>query len=368
MDKKAIDDIVHMLKDQLGLGHKTLIGLDIGLSAIKCSFVENDGRGNYILTKFASVELPEAALIDDEIQKEEEIVEAIKECVGSLRLATNLVNMGISGPNTVARKLQLAGGTKDEIADQVEWEAEQYLPFPIEEGSMSFHILGDNEGGGVDVLVCAARSDILLNFKDLIELAGMRANIVDLNLTALTNVFELVMGDKLLDPEPSYMILDFGAQKTGCVIYKKSKIQFTKEMSIGGLMITEEIQRQLGVNYEEAEDLKTTGDENGNLPEEILEIIDDVAENFFSEIKKTIDFYVSSTSDESLVGCFITGGGAMLPGLVEGLEALLGVDVSILNPFEAFEYNEKNIPKEMINAIAYRGVVSLGLGMRDVDR
>ena len=88
---------------------------------------------------------------------------------------------------------------------------------------------------------------------------------------------------------------------------------------------------------------------------------------FFSEIKKTIDFYVSSTSDESLVGCYITGGGAMLPGLVEGLEALLGVDVSILNPFEAFEYNEKNIPKDMINAIAYRGVVALGLGMRDVD-
>jgi type IV pilus assembly protein PilM len=363
-----IEEIIHVLKDALNLGHKTLIGLDIGLSSIKTSYVESDGRGNFILTKYSSIELPEASIVEDEIQKEEEVVEALMECVSSLKLSTNLVNLGMSGPNTIARKIQLAGGTKDEIADQVEWEAEQYLPFPIEECSMAFHTLGDNEGGGVDVLVCAARADILLNYKDLIEAANMRISIVDLNLTAITNVFELVMGDKLDDPEPSYMILDFGAQKTECIIYKKRKIQFTKEMSIGGVMITEEIQRQLGVNYDEAEDLKTTGDENGNLPEEILEIIDDVAESFFSEIKKTIDFYVSSTSDESLIGCYITGGGAMLPGLLEGLEALLGVDVSIMNPFEAFEYNEKNIPKAMINSIAYRGVVSLGLGMREVGQ
>ena len=354
-----------MIKDAFNLGHNTLIGLDIGLSSIKASFVDSDGRGNFILTKYSSVELPEAAIVEDEIQKEEDVIACLIECIANLKVTTNLINLGMSGPNTVARKLQLAGGTRDEIADQVEWEAEQYLPFPIEEGAMSFHILGDNEGGGVDVLVCACRSDILLNYKDLIEAANLRTCIVDLNLTAITNVFELIMGDKLNDPEPSYMILDFGAQKTECIIYKKRKIQFTKEMNIGGVMITEEIQRQLGVNYDEAEDLKTTGDENGNLPEEILEIIDDVAESFFSEIKKTIDFYVSSTSDESLIGCYITGGGAMLPGLLEGLEALLGVDVSILNPFEAFEYNEKNIPKEKINSIAYRGVVALGLGMRD---
>jgi type IV pilus assembly protein PilM len=363
-----IEEIMHAIKDALNLGHKTLIGLDIGLSSVKMSFIESDGRGNYILNKYASVDLPEASIVDDEIQKEEEVVEALRLCLAEINVSTNLVNMGLSGPNTIARKIQLAGGTKDEIAEQVEWEAEQYLPFPIEESSMSFHILGDNEGGGVDVLVCAARSDILLNYKDLIESAELRASIVDLNLTAITNVFELIMGSKLDDPEPSYMILDFGAQKTECIIYKKRKIQFTKEMNIGGIMITEEIQRQLGVNYDEAEDLKTTGDENGNLPEEVLEIIDDVAESFFSEIKKTIDFYVSSTSDESLIGCYITGGGAMLPGLLEGLEALLGVDVSIMNPFEVFEYNEKYIPKDMINSIAYRGVVVLGLGMREVSR
>ncbi len=368
MSNKLIDEILSLIKDKLGLGHHSLIGLDIGLSSVKASFVESDGKGNYILSRFSSVQLPEAAFIEDDIQKEEEIIEATIECIANLEVSTNLINLGLDGPNTVARKLQLAGGSKDEIADQVEWEAEQYLPFPIEESSISFHILGENEGGGIDVLVCAIRADILLNFKDLVETANLRVNIVDLKLTALTNVFELVMGEKLNELEPTYIILDFGAQSTGCIIYKKKKIQFTKEMNIGGMMVTEEIQRQLGVNFEEAEDLKTTGDKNGNLPEEILEIIDDVAESFFTEIKKTIDFYISSTSDESLEGCHITGGAAMLPGLQEGLEALLGLNVSILNPFEAFEYNEKNISKDMINSIAYKGVVSLGLAMRKLDK
>ena len=141
-------------------------------------------------------------------------------------------------------------------------------------------------------------------------------------------------------------------------------IAFSKEINVGGVMITEEIQRQMGVNYYEAEDLKITGDENGNLPEEILEIIDDVVESFFSEIKKTIDFYVSSTSDESLVGCLVTGGSALIPGIIEGLEALLGVDVSVLNPFDKIGYNAKNIDEEMINEIAYKGVEVIGLAMR----
>ena len=113
--------------------------------------------------------------------------------------------------------------------------------------------------------------------------------------------------EKLEDESQSWILIDLGAQKSEFVIYKNHKIMFTKEIAIGGVMITEEIQRQMGVNYYEAEDLKCNGDDNGNLPEEILEIIDDVVDSFFAEIKKTVDFYVSSTSDESFVECVLTG-------------------------------------------------------------
>ena len=141
-------------------------------------------------------------------------------------------------------------------------------------------------------------------------------------------------------------------------------VVFAKEINMGGVNITEEIQRRMGINYYEAEDLKITGDENGNLPEEILEIIDEVVVLFFSEVKKTLDFYISSTSDESLGGCCVTGGGGLMPGILEGLEALVGVDVSILNPFDRVEYNKKNFSEKEISEIVYKGVGAIGLAMR----
>ena len=172
--------------------------------------------------------------------------------------------------------------------------------------------------------------------------------------------------EKLDDQNESWILMDLGAQKTEFIIYKNNKVMFTKEIMIGGVIITEEIQRQMGVNYYEAEDLKNQGDENGNLPEEVLEIIDSVVENFFAEIKKTVDFYISSTSDESFVECVLTGGSCLIPGLSEGLEALLGISVSIMNPFEAVEYDPQKISEEKLNEIAYRGAGVLGLAMRSI--
>lgn len=359
-------DIAKELKKllrMLTLGGKAIVGVDIGLSSVKIALIENKGK-EFSLLKYGSAVLPEGAIIEDEIQKPEEIVEAIRQIAEELELNPLVAALGLSGPNTLARKLQLAGGTDEEIEDQVLWEAEQYLPFDIEESKVGFHLIGENEGGGVDVIVAAAKNDTILNYRELVEQADGIVKIVDLGILAITNVFELVMGEEIEDPDKSYLILDMGAQSTFFIIYKAGVIMFSKEIPVGGVIITEEIQRQMGVNYFEAEDLKTHGDENGNLPEEILEIIDDVVETFFSEIKKAIDFYVSSTSDESLVGCAVTGGGALIPGILEGLEALLGVDVRVLNPFDAISYKSGAFTEEEVNQIAYRGVQALGLAMR----
>ncbi len=359
-------DIVKEIKKlitNLTLGSKAIVGLDIGLSSVKMALIEKKGT-DYSLLKYGSAILPEGAIIEDEIQKPEEIVEAIRQVTQDLQVSPLVCTIGISGPNTLARKLQLAGGSDEEIEDQVIWEAEQYLPFDIEDSKVGFHLIGENEGGGVDVIVAAAKNDTILNFKEMVEQADGIVKVVDLGILAVTNVFELVMGNELAETDQSYLILDMGAQTTYFIIYKSGVIAFSKEINVGGVIITEEIQRQMGVNYFEAEDLKTHGDENGNLPEEILEIIDDVVETFFSEIKKAIDFYVSSTSDESLIGCAVTGGSALIPGILEGLEALLGVDVRVLNPFDAISYKSGDFTEEEINQIAYRGVQVLGLAMR----
>lgn len=362
--KKIAVEVGDFIRDILTFKAIPLVGVDIGQSAIKMAVVQKSGD-TYKLVRYSSVPLPEAAIIEDEIQQQEEIIEAIREAYKKLKTNNRYTAIGLFGPNTIARKLQLAGGTPEEIDDQVTWEAEQYLPFAIEDSAISHYNFGENEGGGVDVLVCAARNDVLMNFKDLIDGADLKAKVVDIGLVSMANVMVHVLGDLITEPTESFMFLDIGAQKTSMVIMKDNKIMFAKEMPIGGGMITEEIQRQMGVNYYEAEDLKTTGDENGNLPEEILEIIDDVVESFFGEIKKTVDFYVSSTQDESLVGCYITGGSSNIPGIIEGLEALLGVEVAMLNVFETITYDKKTVPTKMLAEINSRGVQAIGLAMRE---
>ena len=144
-----------------------------------------------------------------------------------MKTTREIASIGLSGPNTVARKLQLAGGTLEEIEDQVSWEAEQYLPFPIEDSTVSFHVFGENEGGGVDILVAAAKNDVIQNFKALVEKTKLRAKIIDLNMIAATNVFEHVMKEKIDESTGgSWILLDLGAQKTQFVIYRNNAIAF----------------------------------------------------------------------------------------------------------------------------------------------
>ncbi|MAW07468.1 MAG: hypothetical protein CME61_04210 [Halobacteriovoraceae bacterium] len=359
--------IVNTIKSALNLGDKSVIGVDIGLSQVKVAELKKSGS-TFKLTGYASVDLPEGALIEDDIQLPDEISEAFAVALTRLKSGIDNYCLGLSGPNTVARRLQLAGGTDEEIDDQVSWEAEQYLPFDAEDSTISFFKFGENDGGGVDVLVAAARSDIIEMFKELVDKDNKKkVKIVDLGVTACTNVFDHVLGEKINNKENSYILLDIGAQKTHFIIYRNGAIFFAKEINIGGVMITEEIQRQMGVNYQEAENLKIYGDNNGNLPEDIVEIIEDVSESFYAELKKTIDFYISSTSDDTLSDIYVTGGAAQTPGLVEGISEALDRPVNLLNPFERISFDKKKFNEDELNEIAFRGVIALGLGMRSND-
>ena len=365
---KIVDNFVDSIKDRLKMGPTNVVGIDIGASAVKVAEMTKLSDGSYKLIRFGLLPLPEAAIIEDEFQKEDEIFEVLTQALKRAGITTCIFALGLSGPNTMARKLQLAGGDMAEIEDQVMWEVEQYVPFGLEQSSVSFHVIGENEGGGVDVFVGVAKNSLIERYKDLIERTKLKVKIIDINVIAMTNLFEFVLSEQLSSRQASHIFIDFGAQKTQFVIYRRGTIAFAKEMSIGGGVITEEVQRQLGVNFSDAEDLKIMGDENGNLPEEILDIIDGVLEIFIGEIKKTLDFYVTATSDESFAGGFVTGGGALVPGLLEGLEEVLGVRFSLLNPFSRLKYDKKKFGEEQIEIIASRGIVALGLAMRTLAK
>jgi type IV pilus assembly protein PilM len=157
------------------------------------------------------------------------------------------------------------------------------------------------------------------------------------------------------------LLMDFGAQSTKIVVYKRGGPIFTKEIAIGGGLITEEIQRQMGVSYEEAEDLKTSNE----LPQEILNIINAQLDQQMAEVKKNINFYVAQGSAEKVNYCFITGGSSLLPGLVERLNEVTGIDVQRLDVLNKVKFNAKNsLEMDRIGAIA---PVVIGLAMRKVQ-
>jgi type IV pilus assembly protein PilM len=365
--KNFLGKIKDYIDEKFYVGPKSIIGIDIGLSAIKMAEVTKSGD-TYKINAYASVELPEGAIIEDEIQKEDEVLKALQSCLKKLNTSSKLACIGLSGPNTLIKKLQLGSGTYEEIEDNVIWEIEQYLPFSIDDGNVSFSILSENAGGGVEVMIGAAKKSLINSYKDLVERINLKVKIVDLAPAATINVYENVLSELANESGATQIILDLGAQKTQFFIYKNGLMAFYKEIAIGGLTITEEIQRQMGVNFAEAESLKIHGDGNGNIPEEIVDIINQVLDSFFAELKKTIDFWVSSTSEESFEHCIITGGSSLIPGFNEALEEVVGTEVLVLNPFAKMSFNQNKITEDMINDIAYRGICAIGLAMRTVEK
>lgn len=365
---EKVEELIEIVQSILKIGPTEVVGIDIGQSAIRVAEIINPKKNEYKLVRFAYKQLPEGCLIEDEILRPEDVVAAITECISMVGIKNKNVCIGLSGANTMSKKLQVVDGPEQEIADQVTWESEQYIPFGADEAIISYSVLGKNDGGGVDVMVAAAKKEVVEVYKGLIKNCNLKLKIVDLDLFALSNIYEVVYGAKHREDREGILLIDFGAQKTNIVIYHTNMVVFTREMNIGGMVITEEVQRQLGLSYAEAENLKTVGDQNGNIPEEIVEIIKINLENFLNEIRKTLTFFMTAATDISIGYCYITGGAALTPGLAEGLAKMINVEVCYINPFEVIQVEENAFSEEELNYIASSGCVTLGLALRKMKR
>ena len=342
----------------------TVFGIDIGAHSIKvCELSGSPGK--FKIEKFSTFTLSEATLIEDEFQKPSEIIEGIIEACNKANIKSKIACVGLFGPNTMTKRLSVPEGSREEIEDHIMWEAEQYITFGVDDSQISFHIIGENEGGGKDALVAAAQMELIETFSKTLSECKITLKVVDLNVLALSNVFEEAYRKNIDEYAQGALLIDYGAQSTKIIVYKNGGPIFTKELLIGSSLITEEIQRQMGVSYEEAEDLKTSVDDNGNLPEEILNILNSHLDNHLSEIRKNINFYVTHGSAEKVDYCFVSGGGSLVPGFIEKLEAVSGLSVERLNLMNAFKMNAKgNFSEEEFSAIA---ATVVGLAMRKVN-
>jgi type IV pilus assembly protein PilM len=341
-----------------------LVGIDIGLSGVKSCELKKIAGGNYAITAFGFSPLQEGTIVDDEFHNRDALTRAIKESLSKGKISNKNVCYGFPFANTIIKKMKAPPGTKQEIEDHISWEAEQFIPFGADNAIISIYITNVKDKDGVEVIMVAAKQDLVENYDAVLREAGLNCKIIDLQSIALINIFEHSYKEELAEYRKGTLIVDFGAHATKIIVYREDMPIFSKTITYGGIAITEAIQRQVGLGFEEAEDLKLMRDDQGNPPDEILSILKDSAEKILQMVKDASSFYLSQSSQEKVHRCMVTGGNLQLPGIMEGMASLTGMSVEVLDPLKRIKVGNKHLTEEILNQIMYVGAVPIGLALR----
>jgi type IV pilus assembly protein PilM len=344
---------------------KNLVGLDIGSHSIKIVELKQHKRG-YELRNFGVAQLPPEAIVDGVIMDSAVVVESIRNLISNLKIKNRNVATSVSGHSLITKKIQLPLMTETELEEQIQWEAEQYIPFEIEEVNIDFQILGPllDEEGQMDVLLVAVKKDIINDYAAVIAEAGLAVHVVDVDGFALENVFEVTYPDFL---DKTVVMIDVGAGIMNINVLKNGVSTFTRDITIGGSNFTEEIQKEIGVGYEEAEILKLGGSSEHAGPEGVLEVVRMTTESLVLEIQRSLDFFSATSAEEEVHRIFLSGGSCRVPGLAMAVEERMGIPTEILNPFRGLDYPEKLFDPDYLELMGPVAAVASGLALRRTD-
>ncbi|MFQ5720303.1 MAG: type IV pilus assembly protein PilM [Acidobacteriota bacterium] len=344
---------------------KPIVGLDIGTSSVKAAVLKARGRGRgYALTHFAVEPLPSEVIVEGSIMDSGPVVEAINRVCAAGGIRHNEVAVSLSGHSVIVKRVSIPSMTEEELAESIHWEAEQYIPFDVEDVNIDYQILGDVEEqkDQMDVLLVAVKKDKINDYTSVISQAGRIPVVVDVDVFAVQNIFEINYEQV---PDETVALINMGAAVTNVAILNSGNPQFWRDLSVGGNQYTEALQRELGVSFEEAEDAKM-GKVAEISAEQTEPILSSVTQEVVSEIQKTVDFYLSSNSDEQLDRVVLSGGGTRLESLPGALTERFDCDVEHLDPFRSVTPDGRHIPQESLQELASSAAVAVGLATRKV--
>lgn len=346
----------------ISFGKKKIFALDIGSYSIKLVELKETKKG-YHLVNMASAPLPPEAIVDGALMDTGVIVDAIKNLTASAGVKGGDVAVSVSGHSVIIKKITLPAMTENELADSIQWEAEQYIPFDIADVNLDFQILGTNavDQTQIDVLLVAAKKEIIDDYTAVIAEAGLNAVVIDIDAFAVQNMVEINY-----PPEEGEVVatVNIGAELSNINIIKDGVSLFTRDVANAGNQFTEEIQKRYGVSYEDADAAKLGAEVEGVVASDIKEVLQEVSGMLSSEIARTIDFFMATNPEDSVRKAYICGGGAKTEGLDKALADKLGVPVEVVNPFNAISYNEKNFDPEYLADVAPSFGVAVGLSLR----
>jgi type IV pilus assembly protein PilM len=344
-----------------------LIGVDLSSSSIKMVELTDAGKGRYRLERYAVEPLPKDCIADGNINKLEDVCDALKRC--HRRLGTTVKNLAMALPNAgvISKKILVpAGQTEEELEVQVETEANQYIPFSLDEVNLDFQVLGPapNNPDDVEVLIAASRKEKIEDRVAAAEAAGLKATVMDVDLFAAQAALELTgMGLAEEDKDKNIAMVDMGANSTAVNIMRNGQSIYLREQPFGGNELTEEIQNKFGLTAEEAEVAKR----EGGLPEEYdSELLQPFVEKMGLEIARALHFFFSSTAYNHVSHIVLSGGCAAIPGADAAITRRTQVPVTIANPFALMEVSPK-IRAHSLAQDAPSLMVACGLALRRFD-
>ena len=345
---------------------KPLFGLDIGSSAIKVVQLKETKRG-YYLERFGIKELAPEMIVDGTVMDAGRVVEALKELLSEQKIKLKDVAISISGHSVIVKKINLPLMSEEELEESIKWEAEQYIPFDINDVNIDFHILGTGEGQGdqpqMNVLLIAAKKDKLNEYTSLVAEAGLTPMIVDVDAFTIENMYGINYD---ANENEVVALVNIGASVMNINILKNSMSAFTRDISVGGNRYTETIQKELNLSYQDAEKAKMA-DKLGDVnPEAITAVINTVNTEVAGEITRSIDYFRTTSAQENLDKLLLCGGAAKVKGLAALLGERLGVSVELANPFNKIEIDKKLFDPDQILELAPQAAVGVGLAMRKI--
>jgi type IV pilus assembly protein PilM len=349
-----------------GIGKKTkaIVGLDIGSSAVKAVELKSTGKG-YRVSAFGSEPVPADSIVDGAIIDGTAVAEAIRRLFASHPFKCKEVAASLSGNAVIVKKISLPLMTDAELAESIFWEAEQYIPFDIQDVNLDYQILNPGTAAGangtMEVLLVAAKKEKIADYTGVIAQAGRVSVIVDVDAFALQNAYEVNYG---LQPDAVIVLLNAGASAVNINILSGDQSLFTRDVSIGGNAYTEAVQKELNLAFESAEQLKKGNPVDGVTFEDALPVLHAMTENVLLEIQKTFDFFKATASSDRIDRVLLSGGASRVDGFAHALQERFGAPVEAFDPFKKIGFEPLKLGVVDAPGAVTTAAVAVGLALR----
>jgi len=346
-----------------------LFGLDIGSSSLKMAEVRRTGKG-YQLVNAGTVPVPPESIVEGAVMNAPAVVDAILELLEKHKPATRNVATAVSGHSVIIKKITLPHMSEEELEQSIQWEAEQYIPFNIQDVNLDYQVLSNGKDKDVgegadqmDVLLVAAKRDLVEDYAGLLREANLRPVLMDVASFAVENMIE---ANQPVEDDEVIAVFNIGASITNVNIFRKGGPLFTRDIHFGGNQYTEAIQKKAHVSVQEAEKRKVAVGDTSRVSDVVREAVDGVTESLLNELQRSMEFFLTSSEGERIHRVILAGGCSALAGLAERMQERLGTSVVLADPFQSITFDPNRLDPKYLQEIAPLMGVSVGLAIRKV--